>query len=352
MNTIQRTHLLGFGHVAKLGALAKIVLGSVLALGCAVAVEEAAPETEGAVDSTTEGIKSGQTLSYYTRYADTEVAVGGCTGTIIGEHHVLTGFQCNISVGATVRFYNGSNTIAETRKVAQRYAQSGVTLENGLQNNAGKFADWAVLYLDGPIPESTRIAKLGTRWPGNGVSMAEVGRGNHDGVANPNRVLKYRMNRSYSASDAEGHVLFEGQVGDPGDAGGPFLAPWLGFSEVQAILWGQVWEWGTRDKATSVPHHYTKIARAIGYNYSTDRTLTGTLDLTLDDDMSENECFAWCLPAPWCKGITYKSSTKTCKFWRDDVALGGTATGTNAIRKLPAGGTGNCNTTSGGYCRI
>jgi hypothetical protein len=300
-----------------------------------------------------EGIRDGRVTPYDSRFARTSVAVGGCTGTIIGPRHVITAALCNIRAGATVQFYRGSALSGDTALVSRVYQPNGVSSTDSIDLN-GKFADYSVLFLDRTIPSYGSVSRLPVAWPGNGVSMAQVGRGQHNGAANPSKALHYRYPYSYAASNAEGHVLMEAAT-DPGDAGGGIFTTNAEGSQlyVQGVNWGNVFEWATRGKYTSTAYHFPKIAYAIG-NYQRGGWDYPGNDISSVAGASLNACISACLASTNCRAYTWvitdaPSQIGTC-FWKTGIGAGG-----NADSGMVSGyriSTGACKADASGICRL
>lgn len=343
---------------SALWALPCLVLSQLFA--CTVATDDS---VEGSADGTAEdvavseeAIENGQNVEVGTRYAKSTVRVGGCSGTIISPRHVLSAAHCGITRNATVQFYNGKDPApGVTRTVSNVFARSGVS-KTDTDDVAGKFADFVVLELSSSIPSGYQAAKLPSRWPGNNVTMTQVGRGKHDDQANPSNLMRYRDTKSYS-SHLDGHVLVE-TVAHEGDSGGPIYTSWNQTLEVHGALWGRVFEWAMRAKYTSSTYHFWAISYAAGMTNRENWNYYGN-DIAQVENVNWPECVARCLVNTSCKAYALTTlvpeGNNTYPYHGRCYLKSGIGTGGYARAGVYSGAkaaTAPCNGETDGMCRL
>lgn len=302
-----------------------------------------------------QAIRGGQDVQAASKYDNSTVAVGGCTGTIIGPRHVISAIHCSsVGVGTVVGFYNGSQLTNLTSTVERVYAPWGVSATD-LTDNDGKFADFIVLKLATEIPAGYVPAKLASVWPGSGVAMTQVGRGMHDGNPNPAGTLRYRITNSYSSSNAGGNVWVDAATND-GDSGGPLFTSWGSRLELHGVLYGSWWEWVWRGNYTSTAFHLRKIATAVGMTDHPNWNYWGN-DISFTNDVSLEECVALCMANTSCNAYTLTTvvpgGTANPPFGRCYQKSGITSTGSaQSGRFSGTKGTSGLCTFADGLCRL
>lgn len=339
----------------QLGALGCI--SSLNLLGC-IAATDGESEFDGLeeTDTLNQEIRDGQDVLPGQAYAKSTVAVGDCTGTVISKRHVLTAAACDIGVGSTVSFYSGAFP-AGARWVKRAYTPWGVSATDPI-DTANKFADFVVLQLNSNIPAGYEPAKVPVSWPGNNVLVAQVGRGDHDGLQNTEKIMRVRNTLTYAASNAEGHVLVEAAM-DMRDAGGPiYTAANLNSSQllVHGVAWGNAFEWAWRGKYTSTAFHFWKIATAVGIMTHSNWNFWGN-DIVTTNNVSLAECASLCMANTSCNAYTLTTMVPggiadppfgRC-YQKSGVGNGGSAqTGRFSATKVT---TGDC-AGNGSLCRL
>jgi len=337
--------------------LTKAALGCAAVMhlaGCAADMgDETAVGGVENVATTEEAIRNGMDVPVGSKYSKGTVTVNGLGGTIIGPRHVLTTSKHWLAPGLTVKFYNGALPSGVTRTVSRIYAPYSVDSYDYLDTD-GKWAAYMVLELSSNIPAGYTPARLPTSWPGSARAMVQVGAGSHDGIVNPENVMRYRSTNSYSASNANGHVLLEAAI-DNGDQGGPVYDAYANDLLVHGVAHDNVFEWATRGMYISTAYHFWDIAKAVGLTKEDNVNRSGS-DYAQTDYTLQIDCAARCLADTKCKAYTLTTlapngSTDPVRgrcFLKDGVPGPTGAPGRFSGVKLT---TGPCQL-EGNYCRL
>lgn len=296
-----------------------------LLAGCAL---DASPpdEDDESVATASEPIVNGAAVQSQSLLAKSTVAVwspqgGGmwsnCTGVIVGWKYVITAAHCKSMAGGYVEFYDGPFPTGATRNVIDVDLPQGVYPgDEDYTDINGKFADIALLTLDGGIPSTSKSAELPLSYPGNNVSGNMVGRGRHqncdpawtciDGQPNPYEELRYFTTTTYSSDNNDGHFLLNSANANKGDSGGPFFTynSSTGRERVHGVLYGAVWEWAQHTKYTSVEFHLSWLLQRMSY--------TGGMIIS-DDAVRAGSTYSAFYNTDWRRCALACAQDSTCK---------------------------------------
>ncbi|XXT14615.1 trypsin-like serine protease [Sorangium sp. So ce429] len=308
-------------------------LGALLfALGCIASGDEVyatddtiAPD-EANLGTAANEIVDGQPAQAWMQQRAVSISTG-CTGTIISDTHILTAAHCAPVVGSTtVQFYNNSTIPSGPRVGLTRVSfRPGVNpFDDDLTDVNGDFADIAILTLAQRIPATSAKSPLAIFYPGSDGSGIQVGRGRHDGISNPNSVLRWAFNGLYSDDNSDGYFYTNDDRVNPGDSGGPIYT----HGELQGTLWGHWWvAFATRNKYTAVSYYLPWILSTIGYTGSFSHTyqnlvLSGnTIETIATSDL--NTCKLACMQNSSCFGYSFQPLPplyySLCTLRSDDV---------------------------------
>ena len=251
-------------------------LSFALGLGLALSsVTACAPVDDDNTGGGSQSITGGNLAAEWQRRRAAKIS--GCTATIIGPRHLLTASHCRPSVGDTVRFYTATSTETDStlsRTVDQVRLPSGVNPTSNpdpawadYTDTSNDFADIAVVRLSAAVPSTAVVATMAWLYPGANYNGLKVGAGRHNDAANPSASLLTIDDVTRTASDNEGFFHTEREQVDPGDSGGPFYRNNSGSTNrhVLGVLYGTWFDWGFRNRYTSVAQHLDFILDAMGY---------------------------------------------------------------------------------------
>lgn len=190
--------------------------------------------------------------------------VYGCTATYITPRYAVTAAHCMVPVGAVVD-PDVALSPSELRRVVRVVLPAGINPAAGDFTDSGeRYADIALLELDADIDVDSKPATMEWAYPGADQLGYKVGFGDPFAPVDPLSFVDHQtVDRTRSGSDADGSFLTQNAQTDPGDDGGPFLRPYD--MRLLGVLHDDVYDWGLRDKYTSVPRQLPFILSTIGY---------------------------------------------------------------------------------------